>query len=119
MVHRPEIVLLGQTCLEPLSEHLGSFAIALFVVGNEFFALVEPLFQWGVILKEVRVEAALDGGGEVSHEDQVSQRNGLGSGKESKNSNIWNIEAMIAWKCYVTLYQACQTQNTTLAAYWI
>ncbi len=44
---------------------------------------MEPLLQRGVVLEEVWVEAALNEGGEVGHEDQVSQRDGLGSGKET------------------------------------
>jgi len=67
-----------------LSKHLGSFAIALFVVWNKVFTLEEPLLQHGVVLEEAPVEAALNKGGKASHKDQVGQRNGICSSKETE-----------------------------------
>ena len=69
---------------EPGSIKHGTFAIALFIVGDEWLAFFKPGLQGWVILEQGRVEATLNERSKVCHEDNVSKRNGLGSSKEPR-----------------------------------
>ena len=75
--------LLFQSGFEPSAEHFCSLSVAVFVVGNELLAFLEPFLQGRKILENVRIKLAFDERRKVGHEDEVSQRNGLSSREKS------------------------------------